>query len=43
MDTPSFIVVDDALTLAEAARIEGDWARTPTGKFNAFTTAHDVY
>jgi len=43
MDTPSFIVVYDAVTLEEVARIEGDWVRTPTGKFNAYNTAHDVY
>ena len=24
-------------------RIEGDGVRTPTGKFNAYNTANDVY
>ncbi len=43
MDTPSFIAVYDAVTLEEVARIEGDWVRTPTGKFNAYNTAYDVY
>jgi nitrite reductase (NO-forming) / hydroxylamine reductase len=43
MDTPSFIAVYDAVTLEEVHRIEGDWVRTPTGKFNAYNTAHDVY
>jgi nitrite reductase (NO-forming) / hydroxylamine reductase len=43
METPTFIVVYDAATLEEVARIEGDWVRTPTGKFNAFNTALDIY
>jgi nitrite reductase (NO-forming) / hydroxylamine reductase len=43
MDQPTFIVVYDAVTLEETARIEGDWVRTPTGKFNAYNTARDVY
>ncbi|MDZ7799517.1 MAG: cytochrome D1 domain-containing protein [Trueperaceae bacterium] len=43
METPSFIAVYDAETLEEIDRIEGDWVRTPTGKFNVFNTAHDVY
>lgn len=43
MDTPSFIAVYDAVTLEELHRIEGDWVRTPTGKFNAYNTANDVY
>ncbi|WP_244880692.1 cytochrome D1 domain-containing protein [Thermus parvatiensis] len=42
-DTPTFIVVYDALTLKEKARITGDWVRTPTGKFNVYNTAHDIY
>jgi nitrite reductase (NO-forming) / hydroxylamine reductase len=42
-DTPTFIVVYDATTLEEVARIEGDWVRTPTGKFNAHNTALDIY
>jgi nitrite reductase (NO-forming)/hydroxylamine reductase len=42
-DTPTFIVVYDALTLKEKARITGDWVRTPTGKFNVYNTAYDIY
>ncbi len=37
------VVVYDAETLAEKARIQGDWLVTPTGKFNVFNTAGDVY
>lgn len=43
MNEPSFIAVYDAVTLEEIDRIEGDWVRTPTGKFNVFNTANDVY
>ena len=43
MDTPTFIAVYDAVTLEEVARVEGDWMRTPTGKFNAHNTALDIY
>jgi len=43
MNQPSFIVVYDAVTLEEIDRIEGDWVRTPTGKFNVYNTANDVY
>jgi nitrite reductase (NO-forming) / hydroxylamine reductase len=43
MNEPSFIVVYDAVTLEEIDRIEGDWVRTPTGKFNVYNTAYDVY
>ncbi len=42
-DTPSFIVVYDSYTLQEKARITGDWVRTPTGKFNVYNTANDIY
>jgi nitrite reductase (NO-forming)/hydroxylamine reductase len=35
------IVILDSVTLAEKARIYG--LQTPTGKFNVFNTAHDVY
>lgn len=38
----SLIVYDDK-TLKEIARIEGEWLVTPTGKFNVYNTAHDVY
>lgn len=43
MDEPSFIAVYDAVTLEETGRIEGDWVRTPTGKFNSYNTAHNIY
>ncbi len=42
-DTPTFIVVYDSVTLQEKARITGDWVRTPTGKFNVWNTANDIY
>ena len=38
----SLIVYDDK-SLKEIARVEGDWLVTPTGKFNVYNTAHDVY
>lgn len=43
MDEPSFIAVYDAVTLEEVHRIDDDWVRTPTGKFNAYNTAHNIY
>ena len=43
VDTPTFIVVYDGVTLQEKARITGDWVRTPTGKFNVWNTANDIY
>jgi nitrite reductase (NO-forming)/hydroxylamine reductase len=43
MDTPSFLAIYDAVTLEEVGRVEGDWVRTPTGKFNVYNTAHEVY
>ncbi|HSL70346.1 MAG TPA: cytochrome D1 domain-containing protein, partial [Longimicrobiales bacterium] len=36
------VVYDDA-TLTEKHRITGDWLITPTGKFNVYNSAHDVY
>ena len=41
--TPTFIVVYDAITLKEKNRITGDWVLTPTGKFNVYNTANDIY
>ncbi len=38
---PGEIVAYDAVTLAELGRIQG--LETPTGKFNVYNTAHDVY
>jgi len=43
IDTPTAIVVYDAQTLEEKARITGDWLITPTGKFNVYNTANDIY
>lgn len=43
MDKKSFIAIYDAQTLEETGRIEGDWLVTPTGKFNVFNTANDIY
>jgi nitrite reductase (NO-forming)/hydroxylamine reductase len=40
-DTAGEIVVYDSTTLVEKARIKG--LQTPTGKFNVYNTAHDVY
>jgi len=43
VDTPTFIVIYDSQTLEEKARITGDWVITPTGKFNVYNTANDIY
>ena len=37
------IIVYNDDTLEEITRITGDWLTTPTGKFNVYNTAHDVY
>lgn len=37
------IVIYDDKTLTEKTRITGDWLITPTGKFNVYNTAHDIY
>lgn len=42
-DKQGEIVIYDDATLTEKARIQGDWLVTPTGKFNVFNTAHDIY
>lgn len=42
-DRQGELVVYDDRTLAEVTRIRGDWLVTPTGKFNVYNTAHDVY
>ena len=39
----SAILVYDANTLKLKKAIEGDWLRTPTGKFNVFNTKYDIY
>ncbi|WP_187648295.1 nitrite reductase [Nitrosophilus labii] len=40
---PSAILVYDAESLKLKKAIEGDWVRTPTGKFNVFNTKYDIY
>ena len=42
-DTEGEIVIYDDASLAEIERITGDWLVTPTGKFNVFNTAGDIY
>ncbi|MGD2071465.1 MAG: cytochrome D1 domain-containing protein [Gemmatimonadota bacterium] len=42
-DREGEIVIYDDETLEEKGRITGDWLVTPTGKFNVWNTAHDVY
>lgn len=42
-DRAGELVVYDDRTLTEVARVRGDWLVTPTGKFNVYNTAHDVY
>jgi len=42
-DKQGEIIVYDDKTLKEKTRIKGDWLVTPTGKFNVYNTAHDVY
>ena len=42
-DKQGELVVYDAKTLEEKARIRGDWLVTPTGKFNVYNTARDIY
>jgi nitrite reductase (NO-forming)/hydroxylamine reductase len=42
-DKEGEIIVYDDRTLTEKTRIKGDWVVTPTGKFNVYNTAHDVY
>lgn len=42
-DKQGEIIVYDDKTLTETHRIRGGWLVTPTGKFNAYNTANDVY
>jgi len=42
-DKKGEIVIYDDKTLTEKDRITGDWLVTPTGKFNVFNTANDIY
>ncbi|MFV9672051.1 MAG: cytochrome D1 domain-containing protein [Acidimicrobiia bacterium] len=42
-DKDGEVVIYDDATLTEKHRITGDWLVTPTGKFNVFNTANDIY
>lgn len=42
-DKDGEVVIYDDETLTEKQRITGDWLVTPTGKFNVFNTANDIY
>jgi nitrite reductase (NO-forming)/hydroxylamine reductase len=42
-DKKGALIIYDDKTLTEKKRIEEDWVVTPTGKFNVWNTAHDVY
>jgi nitrite reductase (NO-forming)/hydroxylamine reductase len=42
-DPEGEIVIYDDATLVEKLRITGPWLITPTGKFNVYNTANDVY
>lgn len=42
-DKKGEIIVYNDQTLEEVKRIKEDWVVTPTGKFNVYNTAHDVY
>ena len=42
-DADGEIVIYDDATLEEKRRIREDWLRTPTGKFNVYNTAEDIY
>jgi len=42
-DKEGEVVIYDDETLTEKHRITGDWLITPTGKFNVFNTANDIY
>lgn len=42
-DREGELVVYDDDTLEEIDRITGDWLVTPTGKFNVYNTANDIY
>ncbi len=42
-DKEGELVIYDDETLTEKHRITGDWLITPTGKFNVFNTANDIY
>ena len=42
-ETTSAVLIYDDNTLELKDVIKGDWLITPTGKFNAYNTMHDIY
>ncbi len=42
-DKKGVIIIYSDKDLKEIKRIEEEWVVTPTGKFNVYNTAHDVY
>jgi nitrite reductase (NO-forming)/hydroxylamine reductase len=42
-DKKGAMIIYSDKELKEVKRIEDDWMQTPTGKFNVYNTAHDVY
>jgi nitrite reductase (NO-forming)/hydroxylamine reductase len=42
-DKEGEVIVYNDKTLEEITRITGDWLVTPTGKFNVYNTANDIY
>jgi nitrite reductase (NO-forming)/hydroxylamine reductase len=42
-DREGEIVIYDDRTLTELKRLRGGWVFTPTGKFNVYNTANDIY
>ncbi len=42
-DRQGEIVIYDDHSLAELRRLRGGWVVTPTGKFNVYNTANDIY
>ncbi len=42
-ETTSALLIYDDKTLELKHEITGDWLVTPTGKFNAYNTMHDIY
>ncbi len=42
-ETTSAVLIYDDKTLELKHEITGDWLITPTGKFNVYNTAHDIY
>lgn len=42
-DNKGELIIYDDKSLKEIKRISGPWVRTPTGKFNVYNTANDVY